>query len=94
MPLAKLFTIPVELVQKPAEVLTSEKPFFQPEADIRKTFTGAVTQPAEVFTGASPVQATGDVATSITANQPVEASGTMMEYLSARLLPGPLRLTV
>ena len=34
-----------------------------------------VTQPAEVFTGASPVQATGDVATT----QPVEAPGTRLE---------------
>ena len=65
-------------MQEPAEVVTSEKPFFQPEAGTSKTSTGAVTQPGENFTGASPVQATGDVAASMTATQPLEVPGTMM----------------
>ena len=59
MLVAKAFTVLVEPVQKPAEVVTSEKPFFQPEAGTSKTSTGAVTQSTEVFTSDSPVQATG-----------------------------------
>ena len=77
MLLAKGFTVPVELVQKPAEVVTIEKPF-QPEAGTSKMSTGTVTQPAEIFTGVSLVQATGDVAASMTATQPVKALCTMM----------------
>ena len=75
MLLATSFTVLVEPVQKPVEVLTSERPFFQPEAGTSKTSTGPVTQPAEVFTGAGLVQATRDVAASMTTTQPVEASG-------------------
>ena len=48
-------------MQKPTEEVTSDKPFFQPEAGSSKT----ATQPNEVITGASPVQATMDVATSL-----------------------------
>ena len=74
MLLAKSLTVPVELVQKPADVVTSERPFFQPEAGTSKM---SVTQPTEDLTGASPVQATEDVAASMTATKPVEASGMM-----------------
>ena len=76
MLLAESFTVPVKPVQKPAKVVTNEKPFFQPKADTSKMSTGAVTQPVEVFTSASPVQATGDIAASMTATQLVEAPGT------------------
>ena len=75
MLLAKLFTVPVDPVQKPGEMVTTEKPFFQPEGGTSKTSTGAVTQPAEFFTSASPVQDTWDVAASMTAIQPVDAPG-------------------
>ena len=78
MLLAMSFIVLVEPVQKPAELVTIGKPFFQPEGGTSKTSTGAVAQPAEVFTGASPVQVTGDVAISMTATHPVEAPGTMM----------------
>ena len=62
------FAVPVEPVKKPAAVVTSEQSFFYPGAS---SILMSVTQPAEVFTGASPVQATGDV----TAAQPGEAAG-------------------
>ena len=82
--LAKSFTVLVELVQKPAEVVTSEKPFFQPEAGTSKTSTGAVTQPAEKIL---PVQVLfrppGMLLPASTATQPVEAPGTIMEVLPA-----------
>ena len=67
---AKSFTVPVELVQKPADVVTSDLPFFDPGAGTSKMWG---TQPTEVFTSNSPVQATGDVI----ATQPVEAPSTM-----------------
>ena len=67
--LSKSFAVPVEPVKKPAAVVTSEQPFFDPGASSSMM---PVTQPAEAFTGASPVQATRDV----TATQPVEASST------------------
>ena len=68
MLLSKSFGVPVEPVKKPAAVVTSELPFFDPGA--RSSML--VTQPAEVVTSASPVQATGDV----TATQPGVAPGT------------------
>ena len=54
MLLAKSFRVLVELAQKPAEVVTNEKPFFQPEAGTSKT-PGTVTQSEAYFNGASPV---------------------------------------
>ena len=69
MMLSKSFAVPVEPVKKPAAVVTSEQPFFYPGAGSSMM---SVTKPAEVCTGASPVQATGDV----TATQPGEAPGT------------------
>ena len=71
------FAVLVELIKKPSrEVVTSEKPFFDPSAITRKKNTSMVTQPSEVFsTGASPVQASRDVAASLIATQPVEADG-------------------
>ena len=56
---AKYFAVPVEQVKKPAAVVTSEQPFFDPGTGCSMM---SVTQPAEGFTGASLVQATGDVA--------------------------------
>ena len=58
MLLAKSFAVPVELVKKPAAMVTSEQPFFDPRAG---SSLMSVTQPAEVSTGASHVQATEDV---------------------------------
>ena len=52
MLLAKSFAVPVEPVKKPTAVVTSEQPFFDPGAG---TSIMSVTQPAEVFTSASPV---------------------------------------
>ena len=72
MLLSKSFAVPVEPVKKPTAVVTHDQPFFHPGAS---TSMMSVTQPAEVFTGASPVQATGDV----TATQPGEAPSTMRE---------------
>ena len=71
----KTFAVPVEPVQKTgSEVVTSEKPFFGPAAGTSKKTTGLVTRPSEVVTtGTSPVQATGNVAASLTATQPVES---------------------
>ena len=69
MLLAKSFAVPVEPVKKPDAVVTSDQPFFDPGAS---TTMMSVTQPA---TGASPVQATGDV----TATQPGEAPSMMRE---------------
>ena len=83
MILAKSFAVPVEPVQKPAEVVTSDEPFFDPRASTSQMSTGAVTQSSEViFTGASPVQATGDVAASMTATRPVEAPSDRSEVHS------------
>ena len=59
----------MESVKKPAAVVTSEQPFLDPGAS---SSLMSVTQPTEVFTGASPVQVTGDV----TATQPGEAPST------------------
>ena len=59
-------------MKKPAAVVTSGQAFFDPGAS---SSTVSVTQPAEVYTGASPVQATIDV----TATQPNEAPCTMRE---------------
>ena len=91
MLLVKSFAVPVEPVKKPAAVVTSGQPFFNPGAGSSMML---VTQPAEVFTGTSPVQATGDVI----ATQSGEAPGTMREsaatMTAARLVqaPGPGRL--
>ena len=58
-------------------MVTSDKPFFDPAVGTSQMSTGVVTQASEVIvTGASPVQATRDVAASMTATQPVEAPGT------------------
>ena len=67
----KSFTVPVELVVKPAaEVPTSQKPFFDPAAS-----TSSLARPASV-TGPSLVQATGEAVDEMqTATQPLEAPG-------------------
>ena len=53
--------------------------FFYPSASTSQKSTGVVTQASEFsITGASPVQATGDVAASMTPTQPVEAPSTKM----------------
>ena len=52
MLLAKSFAVPVELVKKPAAVVTNEQPFFDPGAGSSMM---SVTQQFEVFNGASPV---------------------------------------
>ena len=64
-----------------------------------KTSTGTVTQPAEAFTGTSPVQATGDVAASTRATQPVEAASTKRAVAASMTAtrpveaPGTVRVT-
>ena len=55
--------------------------------------TPTVTQPAEVFTSANPVQATGDVAARMTATQPVDAPGTMMESAASMTATQPVEAT-
>ena len=67
MLLAKLLAVPVG----PVEVVTNDQPFFNPGAGTSKML---FTQPTEVFTSASPVQATRDVS----ATQPDEAPGMMV----------------
>ena len=69
MLLAKSFTVPAELVVKPAaEVTTSQKPFFDPGASTSSL--------ARDSTGPSLVQATGDAVDEMqTATQPLEAPG-------------------
>ena len=69
----------VEPIQKTSSaVVTSEKPFFDPEKNAASTsqkITGLVTQPSVLSTtGTSHVQATGRAA-SFTATQPVEGPG-------------------
>ena len=54
MLLSKSFAVPVEPVVKPAEVITSQKPFFDPGASTSKLAESAET------TGPSLIQATGD----------------------------------
>ena len=78
-PICKAFT--AEQVQKLATPTyrTRKEKEQKKTAGTSKTSTGAVTQPAEVFTGASHVQATRDIATSMTATQPVEAPDTKRE---------------
>ena len=80
MILVKIFAVLVEPVQKTgSDVVTSEKPFFYPAAGTSKKTASLVTQPSEIVTtDASPVQATRDVAASLTATQPVEAPGVKM----------------
>ena len=73
MILVKSFAVPVELVVKPTEVITSEKPFFDPGAGSSQSTSGLISDVS--FTGPSLVQATGEVAV-IKATQPVEAPGT------------------
>ena len=75
MLLSKFFAVPVEPVVKP-EVITSQKPFFDPGAS-----TSNLAESAEP-SGPSLVQATGDAVvqprgdeTQQTATQPVEAPG-------------------
>ena len=76
-------------MERPAELVTSEKSF-QPEAGTSKTSTGVVTQPTDVFTGASPVQATGDVTASMTATQPVEAPHTKRGSTASMIATRPV----
>ena len=71
MLLAESFAVPVEPVVKPAEVITSEKPFFDPGAGTSQKSTGVSDV---IVTGPSPVKATGEVP--VKATQPVEAPGT------------------
>ena len=59
-------------MKKPTAVVTSDQPFFDPGTGSSMM---SVSQPAEVFTGVSPVQATRDV----TATQPGEAPSMMRE---------------
>ena len=72
MILAKSFAVPVEPVMKPTELITRD--FFNPGAGTSQTSTGGVSDVS--LTGASPVQAIGEVAANMTATQPVEAPGT------------------
>ena len=72
--LAKSFAVPVEPFLKSTEVITSEKPFFDPGAGTSQMSTGGVSD--VIVTGSSPVQATGEVAVNMEATQPVEAPGT------------------
>ena len=76
MLLSKSFAMPVEPVVKPAEVITSQKPFFDTGAS-----TSNLAETAEP-SGSSLVQATGDAVVQPrgdeiqqTATQPVEAPG-------------------
>ena len=72
MLLAKSFAVPVEPVVKPGEVITSEKPFFDPGAGTSQKSTGVSDV---IVTSPSPVQATAEVPV-MKASQPVEAAGT------------------
>ena len=81
--LSKSFAEPVELVKKPAAVVTNEQPFFDPGVGSCMIL---VTQPAEVFTGASPVQAINDV----TATQPGEAPGKRGKRAATRTATWPV----
>ena len=75
MLLSKSFAVPVELVVKPAEVVTSQKPFFHPGASTSKLVDSAE------HSCPSRVQATGDAVPprgdemQQNATQPVEAAG-------------------
>ena len=75
MLLSKSFAVPVEPVVKPAEVITSQKPFFDPGASTSKLADSA--EPS----GPSLVQVTGDAVPprgdkmQQNATQPVEAPG-------------------
>ena len=82
MLLAKSFPVPVELVKKPTAVVTSDQPFFYPGPGPSMS----VPQPAEVFSSASSVQATGDV----TASHPCEAPGTMRESAATMTATRPV----
>ena len=74
-------------MKKPAAVVASEQPFFDPGGGCSMM---PVTQPAEVFTGASPVQAIRDV----TATQPCEAPGTRGKSAANMTATQLLRLPV
>ena len=68
MLLAKTFSVPLEPVVKPAEVTTSQKPFFDPGASTSSLAAGS--------TGPTLVQATGEAVDVMeTATQPLEAPG-------------------
>ena len=81
MLLSKSFAVLVEPVVKPTEVITSQKPFFDPGASTSKLAESAG------ITGPSLVQATGDTVPprgdeiQQNANQPVEAPGAGLEVL-------------
>ena len=76
MLLAKSFAVPVEPVVKPAEVITSEKPFFDPGAGTSQKSTGVSDV---IVTSPSPFQVTGEVP--VKATQPVEAPGAASDIL-------------
>ena len=68
MLLAKSFTVLVEPVVKPAEVTSSQKPFFDPGASTSSLARGSA--------GTSLVQATGEAVDEMEmATQPLEAPG-------------------
>ena len=69
--LSKSFAVPVKLVVRPAEVITSQKPFYDAGASTSQKSTGV----SDVsVTSSNHVQATGEVP--VKATQPVEAPGT------------------
>ena len=76
MLLAKSFAVPVEAVVKPAEVITSQKPFFDPGASTSNMAENAESSGPSLVqaTGDAVVQARGDESQQI-ATQPVEAPG-------------------
>ena len=84
MLLAKSFTIPVEPVVKPAEVTTSQKPFFDPGAS---TSSLAKSRGDEVQTATQPVEAPG----AGTAIPPVQAPGAVPDVLPSMV---PVMLTL
>ena len=76
MLLAKSFAVPVEPVVKPAEVITTQKPFFDPGTSTCHMAESAESSGPSLVqgTGDTIVQARGDVSQQI-ATQPVEALG-------------------
>ena len=79
--LAKTFAVPVDT----EEVVTSGKPFVDPAASTSKKTTG---HSLVVTSIASPVQATWDVAASLTATQYVEAPGAKIR-VATQLVEAP-----
>ena len=85
MLLAKSFAVPLELVVKPAEVNTSEKPFFDPGAGTSQKSTGVSD---EIVTGPSPVQATREVPV-LKATQPVETNWSVIQQNATQPVEAP-----